>query len=240
MVAMRITLALVLALAAAACFIDPAPVIPTGTVEYVHGRTVLEGYLAEPPGTFGDLPAVLVVHAWKGIRDHERDWAERLARRGYVVLVADIYGKGVRPETREEAAKQAGKYRADRALLRSRARAGLERLKAHDRVDPERTAAIGFCFGGGAVLELARSGAELAGVVSLHGNLDTPDPDDAKSIVARVLVLHGAADPHVPAEQVRAFEAPAAGDDPSRGAAYDEEAAGRAWEATLAFLRELF
>lgn len=258
---MRTALILIIVLAAAACVREPATVkIRTETVEYEHGEIVLEGWLAEPDGGEGELPGVLVVHAWKGIGPHERDWAERLAREGFVVLVADIYGKGVRPETREEAAKEAGKYRADRPLMRARATVGLNRLAAHDRVDPGRVGAIGFCFGGGTVLELARGGAHVAGVVSLHGNLDTPKPESTK-VLGKVLVLHGAADPHVPDEQVEAFETemtaagadyrivsyegavhaftdPAAGDDPSRGAAYDEMAARQAWEATLAFLRE--
>lgn len=129
-------------------------------------------------------------------------------------------------------------------------------------VDATRIVAIGFCFGGGTVLELARSGADVRGVVSLHGNLDTPNPDDAKNIKGEVLILHGAADPHVPAEQVEAFKAemqaagvdydfvsyagavhsfsdPAAGDDPSKGAAYDADAAAKAWDATVKFIEAM-
>jgi len=159
-----------------------------------------------------------------------------------VAFGADIYGKGVRPATTEEAAKQAGIYRADRALMRARARAALDRLKAEEHVDPARVAAIGYCFGGGTVLELARSGAEVAGVVSFHGNLDTPNAADAKQIRGKVLVCHGADDPYVPAEQIAAFQKemreagvdwqmvsyggavhsftnPDAGSDPSRGVA---------------------
>lgn len=234
----------------------------TKTVEYTIDGTAFEGFLARPAGD-GPFPGVLVCHAWKGIRDHERTWAKRLAGEGYVAFCADVYGKGVRPETREEAGAQAGKLRGDRALLRKRARAGLDQLRAQAGVDPDHLAAIGFCFGGGTVLELARSGADVAGVVSLHGNLDTPDPADAKAIRGRVLVLSGAVDPHVPMESVKAFvdemEAakvdyrvtlyggavhaftdPSAGDDPSRGAAYDERAARRSWADTVRFLSTLF
>jgi dienelactone hydrolase len=130
-------------------------------------------------------------------------------------------------------------------------------------VDPARTAAMGFCFGGGTVLELARSGAEVLGVVSFHGNLDTPLPAAAETLRSKVLVLHGAADPHVVAEHVRTFTAemdaaeadwqmilyggavhsfsdPGAGSDPSRGSAYDEKAARRSFAATESFFRELF
>jgi dienelactone hydrolase len=116
-----------------------------------------------------------------------------------------MYGKGIRPETNDEARKQATIYRSDRALMRARAGAGLAWLKAHSRVDPARTAAIGYCFGGGTVLEMARGGADLKAVVSFHGNLDTPDPADAKNIRAKVLVLHGAADTSVTMEHVVAF-----------------------------------
>lgn len=265
---MRHLYIVILVLAAAACAPAAAereaePDIMTGTVEYRHGETVLEGFLATPPGEAANLPGVLVVHAWKGIGGHEQETARRFARLGYVVLAADIYGKGVRPATTAEASQQAGKYRGDRPLLRARAAAGLDFLKRHPRVDPARTAALGFCFGGGTVLELARSGAEVLGVVSFHGNLDTPLPAAAETLKAKVLVLHGAADPHVPPEHVRAFTAemdgakadwqmvlyggavhsfsdPGAGDDPSRGAAYDEKAARRSFAATESFLRELF
>jgi dienelactone hydrolase len=242
-------------------------IVNGATIEYRHGETVLEGYLATTGGTAEEpdrkRPGVLVVHAWKGIGPHERETAERLARLGYVALAADIYGKGVRPATNEEAARQAGKYRGDRPLLRARVAAGLAALRDHPSVDSARVAAIGFCFGGGTVLELARSGADVAGVVSFHGNLDTPLPASAQTMVAKVLVLHGAADPHVPTEQVRAFTAemdaakadwqmilyggavhsfsdPGAGSDPSRGAAYDELAARRSFAAMESFLQELF
>ena len=177
---------------------------------------------------------------------------------GYVAFAIDMYGKGIRPKTPQEAAAQAGIYKQDRALMRARALAGLEVLRSNPLCDPKRVAAIGYCFGGTVVLEIARSGADVAGVVSFHGGLDTPTPADAKNIRCKVLVLHGGDDPHVPRKDVDAFEDemraagvdwqlvvyggavhsftnPAAGNDKSKGAAYNAEADSRSWEAMKAF-----
>jgi len=241
---------------------EKAVEIQTKTVVYRHGDVELEGFLAVPAGHDGKRPGVLVVHAWMGPGEHERESAVALARLGYVAFVLDMYGKGVRPKDRGEAAKQAGLYRGDRPLMRARARAGLERLRAVPGVDASRIAAIGYCFGGGTVLELARSGADVRGVVSFHGNLDTPDPSVAKSIRSKVLVLHGAADPYVPPAQVEAFRREMedggvdwqlimyggavhsfthrdAGDDPSKGVAYQPRAAKRSWAAMRGFFSEV-
>ena len=148
-------------------------------------------------------------------------------------------------------------------MLRARVRAGLDVLTRHELTDTERIAAIGYCFGGTTVLELARSGADLAGVVSFHGGLSSPTPGDAKNIKAKVLALHGADDPFVPAAEVAAFKDEMrqggvdwqliayggavhsfthwdAGSDSSRGAAYNERADKRSWEATKQFFAELF
>lgn len=177
-------------------------------VSYAIGKdkAVGEGLLALDPAKSGKRPAVLVVHAWMGIDDHVNEVMRRLAGDGYVAFAADIYGKGVRPTDPKEAGAQAGKYKANRALLRERVNAGLAQLKANPNVDPKKIVAIGYCFGGTTVLELARSGAELAGVVSFHGGLDSPAPDDGKNIKAKVLVLHGADDPAVKAEDLSAFQ----------------------------------
>ncbi len=180
--------------------------IVTKSIEYEHGEVVLEGYLAHDDSTGGRRPGILIAHQWKGLGPYEKMRAGQLAELGYVAFALDMYGKGIRPKDREGAAEQAGKYRADRALMRSRAAAGLEVLKEHSLVDPARVAAIGYCFGGGVVLELARGGADIAGVASFHGNLDTPNLADAKNIKAKVLALHGADDPFVPPEHVAAFE----------------------------------
>jgi dienelactone hydrolase len=237
--------------------------IKTQTIEYRDGETVLEGYLAYDEARRGKSPAVLIIHEWTGLGPYVKKRAEQIASLGYVALAIDIYGKGIRPANRNEASKQAAIYRGDRPLMRRRALAGLRRAMEFPFVDKERIAAIGYCFGGGVALELARSGADVKGVVSFHGNLDTPNPQDAKNIRAKVLVLHGADDPHVPQEQIDAFmkemrEAkvdwqmiyygnavhsftnPDAGNDPSRGAAYNEKADKRSWQAMKAFLKEIF
>jgi dienelactone hydrolase len=237
--------------------------IHTETIEYRQGDTLLEGYLAYDQTLEGQRPGVLVIHAWKGLGESEKQRARQLAELGYIAFAADIYGKGIRPETNEEAAAQAGIYRSDRELLRDRANAGLQVLQVHPLTLPQKTAAIGYCFGGGTVLELARSGAPVAGVVSFHGNLDTPDPTDAQKIQGQVLVLHGADDPSVPMEQVQdfiqemqnaevnwqlvmygeavhSFTDPNAGDDPSKGSAYNAEADRLSWEAMKNFFDEIF
>jgi dienelactone hydrolase len=237
--------------------------LKTQTIEYRDGDTVLEGYLAYDETHKGKLPAVLIVHEWTGIGPYVKKRAEQLASLGYVAFAVDVYGKGVRPANRDEASKQAAIYRGDRVLMRRRALAGFEKVREFSFVDPSRIAAIGYCFGGGVALELARSGADVKGVVSFHGNLDTPSLQDAKNIKAKVLVLHGADDPYVPQEQIDAFMKemrdakvdwqmiyygnavhsftnPDAGSDPSRGAAYNEKADKRSWQAMMAFLKEIF
>jgi dienelactone hydrolase len=224
----------------------------TKTVTYELDGITLVGFVAYDDALSGPRPGILVVHQWMGLSDYEKDRARMLAELGYVAFCADIYGQGVRPQNYEEAAAQAGKFRADRTLMRARAQAGLGELKAQPLVDPTRTAAIGYCFGGGVVLELARSGADLSAVVSFHGNLDTPNPADAANIKCKVLACHGAADPHVPLDQVVAFANEmnaagvdwelnmygnavhsftdwGAGDDTSQGAAYNEAADLRSW-----------
>jgi dienelactone hydrolase len=232
-------------------------------VEYKQGDTVLEGWSVYDDAIQGKRPAVLVAHQWKGLGDYEKRRAEMLARLGYDVLAADIYGKGVRPQSPQAAGAEAGKYKNDRALLRARVRAGLDVLTSHELTAPKRVAAIAYCFGGTTVLELARSGAEVAGVVSFHGGLSTPTPGDARNIKAKVLALHGADDPHVPPKEVAAFEDEMrqggvdwqlvayggavhsftdwdAGTDNTRGAAYNERADRRSWEAMKQFFAELF
>jgi dienelactone hydrolase len=238
--------------------------IVTQTVEYQEGGTTLEGFLAYDDAVKGKRPGVLVVHEWNGINDHTRQAARDLAALGYVALAADIYGKGVRPTDPKASGAEATKYRGgDRKNFRARLVAGLDQLKKDPRVDASKLGAIGFCFGGTGVIELARSGADLRGVVSFHGGLDSPAPADGKNIKARVLALHGADDPYVPAKDVEAFEKEmrdakvdwqlvkyggavhsftnqGAGNDPSKGAAYDERAARRAWEDMKQFFAETF
>ena len=237
--------------------------IHTETIEYKQGDTVLEGYLAYDASIKGKRPGVLIVHQWKGLTDYEKKRAEMLAKLGYNAFALDIYGKGIRPQSNQEAGAQAGKYKSNRDLLRARAQAGLAVLQKHELTDPKRVAAIGYCFGGTTVIELARSGADIAGVVSFHGGLDSPHPEDGRNIKCKVLALHGADDPFVPAKDLAAFEDEMrqakvdwqlvkyggavhsfterdAGDNPKQGAAYNEKADRRSWEAMKQFFAEIF
>ncbi len=236
--------------------------VQTKTIEYKQGDQVLEGYLAWDDATAGPRPGVLVVHEWTGLGDYVKMRCRKLAELGYVAFGADIYGKGVRPAP-PEAAAIAGKYKKDQKLMRDRVTAGLNELRGNPMCDQKRIAAIGYCFGGTCVLELARSGADVAGVVSFHGGLSTANPADAKNIRGKVLVLHGADDPHVTRKEVEAFEEemrnagidwqfvayggavhaftnPSAGNDNSKGAAYNAAADRRSWEAMKAFFGEIF
>jgi dienelactone hydrolase len=237
--------------------------IQTKMVEYKHGNAVLEGYLAYDDAIQGKRPGILVVHEWNGLQSYVKKRTEQLAKLGYVAFAIDMYGKGIRPKNPQESAAEATIYRQDRKLMRDRATAGLQVLQQNSLTDVKRIAAIGYCFGGGTVLELARSGANIAGVASFHGNLDTPNPSDAKNIKAKVLVLHGANDPLVPKEQVKAFETemrqanvkwqlvsypqavhsftnPESGDDPSKGVAYNKNADERSWRAMKQFFAQIF
>jgi dienelactone hydrolase len=236
--------------------------IHTGAIEYKQGDTVLEGYLAYDSAVKGQRPGVLIVHQWKGLTDYEKKRAEMLAGLGYIAFAVDIYGKGIRPQSNQEAGAQAGKYKSNRDLLRARAQAGLAVLQGHELTDPKRVAAVGYCFGGTTVIELARSGADIAGVVSFHGGLDSPHPEDGRNIKCKVLALQGADDPFVPAKDLAAFEEEMrlakvdwqlvkyggavhsftekeAGDNPKAGAAYNEKADRRSWEAMKEFFGEI-
>ncbi|HEY3323428.1 MAG TPA: dienelactone hydrolase family protein [Planctomycetota bacterium] len=236
--------------------------IVTQTVEYKHGDVICEGYLAHDDATNDPKPGVIVVHDWMGNGPFSKLKAEELAKLGYVGFAIDVYGKGVRPQNPKEAAEQAGKFKQDRKPLRERVNAALTFLRTQKMVDPRRIAAMGYCFGGMAALELGRSGADILGIVSFHGSLDSPTPADGKNIKAKVLVLHGADDPHVPDRDVAAFESemrgggvdwqlvkygnavhaftnPTAGNDNSKGAAYNEKADRRSWQAMKDFLAEI-
>jgi dienelactone hydrolase len=166
----------------------------TQTVEYQDGDQVLEGYLAYDDAIQGKRPGILVVHEWNGLGRYVQSRAKQLAELGYVAFAADIYGKGVRPSTVDESKAMSGKFYANRKLLRERANAGLDQLEKNELVDTSKIAAIGYCFGGTTVLELGRSGAPVAGIVSFHGGLGNPNPADDGNIKAKVLVLQGGAD----------------------------------------------
>lgn len=231
-------------------------------VEYQAGDVLCEGWHVHDDSIQGRRPAVLVVHQWTGVSSHEKERARMLAELGYNVLVADVYGKDIRPQP-PAAGQEAGKYKKDRALLRERLKAALKVLSKDKRTDPARVACVGYCFGGLAAIELARSGAAVKGVVSFHGSLDSPAPDDGKNIKCRVLALHGADDPFVSAADLAAFEKEmkdhgvdyqlvqypgavhaftqkGAGSDPSKGAAYNEAADKASWVEMKTFFKRLF
>ncbi len=236
--------------------------IQTQTIEYHQGDATLEGVLVYDDAVKSKRPGVLIVHQWKGVSANEQKRAAMLAQLGYVAFCADIYGKGIRPQSPAEAGAQAGKYKSDRALLRARVNAGLAVLRKNEFLDASRIAAIGYCFGGTTVIELARSGAELAGVVSFHGGLDSPTPADGKNIKCKVLACHGADDPFVPAKDLAAFESEMRdsgvdwqlkqyggavhsftdwnADGTMKGAQYNERADKRSWEDMKQFFGEIF
>lgn len=237
--------------------------IKTEVIAYEQGGVTLEGYLAYDDAAGKPRPGVLLIHDWMGVGDYAKSRARQLAELGYVAFAADIYGKGNQPADQKAASGLAGKYKGDRTLYRARLKAGYDQLAARKEVAPGQIAAIGYCFGGTGVLELARSGANVKGVVSFHGGLATPTPEDAKNIKCPVLVLHGADDPFVKSAEVEAFKEemkqghvkydlvaypgavhsftrPDAGNDNSKGAAYNEAADKASWEAMQKFFKEIF
>jgi dienelactone hydrolase len=244
------------------CALSTRAAVQFQKVEYKEGDTVCEGLLVYDDLFKGPRPGIIIAHQWKGLTEYEKMRAELLALRGYVALCADVYGKGVRADNPKDAAALAGKYKADRPLLRARINAALDFLRKQERVNPKQVAAIGYCFGGTTVLELARSGADVLGVVSFHGGLNTPNPADAKNIKGKVLALHGADDPFVPDTEVLAFQKEMreakvdwqlvsyggavhsftdknAGNDNSKGSAYNANADVRSWREMKLFFDEI-
>jgi len=233
----------------------------TQVVEYNHGSTVLEGYIAYDDAITERRPGVLIIHEYWGHNPYVRRRAEELARLGYVGFAIDMYGKGVTTKDAKKAGQLMAPFASDRQLTRARTAAALDVLKKQAQVDSNRLAAMGYCFGGMCSLELARSGADLKAVVSFHGNLTTPNPADAQNIKAMVLVCHGADDPYLTADQVAGFQDemrkakvdwefiafgnavhsftyPEAGNNPSTGLAYNEKADKRSLDAMKAWFAE--
>lgn len=232
------------------------------TVSYTLNEKTFEGYVVYDTQFTGAQPGALVVHDWMGLTDRTKAKAKELAALGFTAFAADIYGKGKIPKNSEEAAAQAGIYKNNRPLFRDHLNAAFNELKKIKNVNTKKMVAIGFCFGGTGVVELARSGAPLLGVVSFHGSLDSPKPEDGKNIKAKVLALHGADDPFVAAKDLTAFEEEmkinkidwqlvkyggavhsftdkSAGTDNSKGAAYNESADKRSFQAMKDFFKEL-
>jgi dienelactone hydrolase len=233
----------------------------TERILYFHDGLPLEGYAAFDPALPWPRPGVLVCHMWKGLVPFVEERTRALASLGYVAFALDLYGRGVRPRTNEEAAREMGKLVRDISLLRARARAGLARLADSPLVRGCEVAALGYCFGGGVALELARDGADLAAAISFHGLLDTPRRAARGAVQARVLAFHGVLDPMVSEEHVRAFQREmedAGADwqlvvygraghgftnyelprDPRGGLFYEPDADRRSWGAAAAHLRE--
>jgi len=231
-------------------------------VEYSHGGAVFEARMFwDDARAAAPAPAVAVAHAWSGRAAHECEAAEKLAGEGYVGFALDVYGKGVLGQSAEENMGLMQPLLDDRALLQARLNAGLACAASQPEVDGNRMAAIGYCFGGLCVLDMARAGSPVKGVVSLHGLFNTPGNTDGNKIGAKVLALHGWADPMVPPDtviglaaemteagadwQIHAYghalhgfthDAPALAD----GIGYSESADRRSWQSVLNFMAELF
>jgi dienelactone hydrolase len=230
-------------------------------IEYRDGDTRLEGFLCHDDARSGPLPAVLISHAWGGRDEFVERKARRLAWHGYAAFALDMYGLGRRGSSPEENQALMGPFVQDRALLARRINAALTAVKGLPPVDARRVAALGFCFGGMCALDLARSGAELRGVVSFHGLLKPNGLPPAARIAARILMLHGYDDPLAPPEDVLAVarEFTQAGADwqlhayghtlhsftnpaanlPQNGMQYSDRADRRSWHALLQFLDEV-
>lgn len=239
----------------------PAAGILTTDVDYDVDGTACRGFLARPDDDAAH-PAVLVIHNWLGVNDYVQMRAEMLARLGYVAFAADVYGADLRPSP-AEASEVAGRFYGDPELFRTRLTGGYDQLLAQPGVDVAKTAAIGYCFGGSGVLQLARTGADLGGVVSFHGALQTGPEGEAAGIKAKVMILTGASDPVVPDEAVvaienefrsaseldwqltsyanamHAFTEPET-NAPEHGAQYNAAAERRSWTAMKSFLAEVF
>lgn len=249
-----------------ACGGNGGPSVHEEEVTYRDDGTRLEGFLAYDRHAEGPRPGVLVVHEWWGHNEHARNQARKLAELGYTALALDMYGEGRVAEHPDKAGEFAGMVRQNRDLMLRRFRAAEAYLRDLPQTDADRMAAIGYCFGGSVVLEMARAGADLEAVASFHGGLATDNPAREGEVEARILVLHGNEDPMVPPEQVEAFreEMEAAGVDyrfvgydgathsftnPAADEAaerfdmpvgYNAEAAEAAWEELERFLAETF
>ncbi|MEX0732743.1 MAG: dienelactone hydrolase family protein [Aquisalimonadaceae bacterium] len=179
--------------------------IQTENVRYQAGGTEMHGYIAWDESDEGSRPGVLVVHEWWGHNEHARASARKLAEMGYTALAVDMYGEGRTADHPRDAGAMAGQVRENPEIAAQRFAAAEAVLRAHPTVADDRLAAIGYCFGGAVVLQMARGGADLRGVASIHGALATSTPAKAGEVNAEVLVLHGNADPLVPPDQVQAF-----------------------------------
>jgi dienelactone hydrolase len=237
--------------------------VKTETVEYKDGDTSLTGYLTYDDAIEGKRPGVIVVHEWWGLNDYVRERAEMLAELGYVAFAVDMYGDRKVTEHASEAKGWMQQITENVDAWQKRALLGLDVLRKHELVSPDHVAAIGYCFGGATVMQMAYAGADLDGVVSFHGSLPPATEEQQKNIKAKILVAHGEADGFVPAERVLAFKEaldaagadwqlvgyggarhgftnPSAGSYGVDGVAYDEKADQRSWVLMQSFFDEIF
>jgi len=180
--------------------------IVTKKVSYKADGTVMRGYLAYDNSIKEQRPGVLVVHEWWGLNDYARKRARMLAKLGYTAFALDMYGGGKQAKHPDDAKKFSGEVMQNLPIAQARFKAAYDVLRGDKTVDPQRIAAIGYCFGGGVVLEMARSGMDLAGVASFHGMLATANPAQPGAVKAKLLVMTGADDPFIPADQVAQFK----------------------------------
>ncbi len=232
-------------------------------IRYLHDGVELKGLMVYDSEAEGRRPGVLVVHEWWGRGPYAEKRARMLAEHGFVAFALDMYGTGVLVDSPAEARELAMPFYADRPLMRDRAIAGLDVLLGSERVDPDRVAAIGYCFGGTVVLEMARAGAPLAAVVCYHGGLTGPHPMREGAFAGTVAVFNGAADPMVTHDDKKAFVEemhkakadfvfidysgalhsftnPRADGLGINGVGYDKKADERSWRHTLDLFREVF
>src|SRR5580658_4897922 len=231
-------------------------------VSYVDEQQPLDGYLAAPDSAH-NLPGVLIVPSWLNVNESVCRRANRLAELGYAAFVADLFGAGVRPSPPQAPMTVVGPFLNDRLRFRRRLSAGLTALQQRPECNADCIAGIGYCIGGCGVLELARAAAPLRGVVSLHGILTTPMAAQPKTVVPKILVLHGDADAVAPAESVidfqkemrlaqanwqiniygdakHSFTGEGAADDRTPEAGLHPQTEARSWQTTIEFLREVF
>lgn len=192
----------VLATALLTLTVPTAAELRTQTVDYKHGDTALEGYLAYDDATSNKRPGVLLLHRRDGMTDLTRKNTEMVAKLGYVVFAPDIFGKTVRPKDVKEMIEQSAIYNKNRPLMRARAQAGFDVLRENPMVDPTRLAMVGYCFGGTVAVELAEVAAPVSGTIAIHGSFRDHAPDAANNIKGRFLILHGAEDKIAPLDEV--------------------------------------
>jgi dienelactone hydrolase len=230
-------------------------------IQYKDGNQILNGFAIHPNKKSLQKPGILILPAWKGIDIHAKETAKDLANLGYYAFVADIYGEGNYPKDNAEAGKNAGFYKQNIAAYQKRIALALEQL-IQSGANPDNIVVIGFCFGGTGALEAARANMNIKGIVSFHGGLAKDATRKTDPIHPKVLVCHGADDPYVSKEEVAAFQQemrdakadwemvyyansvhsftdPEAGNDNSKGAAYNEKAAKRSFEHMKLFLNEV-